>query len=154
MEIQNLLWVWSGQSFFTSRCFNKSPFSFYVFVILNPNQISDIVVGQEDNSMSAKEVLLRWAQRTTSRYPHVAVKDFTSSWRDGLAFCSIIHRNRWESFMSIKDHSINILDSRPDLLDWKAAEGRRIRERIDLAFYIMEKEFGVTRLLDPEGEKK
>lgn len=41
---------------------------------------------------------------------------------------------------------------RPDLLDWKSVESKRIRERIDLAFHIMEKEFGVTRLLDPEGK--
>lgn len=27
-----------------------------------------------------------------------------------------------------------------------------MRERIDLAFHIMDREYGVTRLLDPEGE--
>jgi hypothetical protein len=30
----------------------------------------------------------------------------------------------------------------------------RVRERIDLAFHIMDREYGVTRLLDPEGENK
>ena len=55
-------------------------------------QISDIVVGQED--VAPKEALLRWAQKTTHRYPNVKVQDFTQSWRDGLAFCAIIHRNR------------------------------------------------------------
>ena len=95
-------------------------------------QISDIVVGQED--LNAKEALLRWAQKTTHRYPNVAVSDFTQSWRDGLAFSAIIHRNR------------------PDLLDWKKVERMRVRERIDFAFHVMEREYGVTRLLDPEGE--
>ena len=31
-------------------------------------------------------------------------------------------------------------------------ERRDVRERIDLAFHIMDREYGVTRLLDPEGE--
>ena len=62
-------------------------------VLLVPFQISDIVVGQED--VSAKEALLRWAQKTTHRYPNVNVQDFTQSWRDGLAFNAIIHRNRY-----------------------------------------------------------
>ena len=41
---------------------------------------------------------------------------------------------------------------RPDLLEWKQIERRQVRERIDTAFHIMEKEYGVTRLLDPEGK--
>ena len=35
-------------------------------------QISDIVVGQED--LTAKEALLRWAQKTTHKYPGVKVQ--------------------------------------------------------------------------------
>jgi hypothetical protein len=102
-----------------------------IWTIILHFQISDIVVGQED--VSAKEALLRWAQKTTHRYPGVKVDNFTGSWRDGLAFNAIIHRNR------------------PDLVDWKTIDKRQVRERIDLAFHVMEKEYGVTRLLDPEG---
>lgn len=61
-----------------------------VFLLL---QISDIVVGEEPN-VSAKDALLKWARRSTAKYPGVKVNDFTSSWRDGLAFNAIIHRNR------------------------------------------------------------
>ncbi|XP_017864922.1 PREDICTED: dystonin isoform X46 [Drosophila arizonae] len=94
-------------------------------------EISDIVVGKEDN-VSAREALLRWARRSTARYPGVRVNDFTSSWRDGLAFSALVHRNR------------------PDLLDWRKARNDRPRERLETAFHIVEKEYGVTRLLDPE----
>ncbi|XP_053967046.1 dystonin isoform X24 [Anastrepha ludens] len=93
--------------------------------------ISDIVVGKDDN-VSAREALLRWARRSTLRYPGVRVNDFTSSWRDGLAFSALVHRNR------------------PDLLDWRKARTDRPRERLEHAFHIVEKEYGVTRLLDPE----
>lgn len=96
-------------------------------------QISDIVVGQEPN-VTAKDYLLRWAKKTTNKYPGVRVTDFTSSWKDGLAFSAIIHRNR------------------PDLLDWRQTRGQHARERMETAFYLAEREYGVTRLLDPEGK--
>lgn len=59
-------------------------------------QISDIVVGEESN-VSAKDALLKWARRSTAKYPGVRVSDFTSSWKDGLAFNAIIHRNRLDN---------------------------------------------------------
>lgn len=96
-------------------------------------QISDIVVGQEDN-LTAREALLRWARKSTARYPGVRVNDFTGSWRDGLAFSALVHRNR------------------PDLIDWRDTRSRRPRERLETVFHAVEKEYGVTRLLDPEGE--
>lgn len=96
-------------------------------------QISDIVVGQEDN-LTAREALLRWARRSTAKYPGVRVNDFTGSWRDGLAFSALIHRNR------------------PDLIDWRDSRSRRPRERLEQAFHVVEREYGVTRLLDPEGK--
>lgn len=95
-------------------------------------QISDIVVGQEPN-VTAREALLRWARRSTARYPGVRVTDFTGSWRDGLAFSALIHRNR------------------PDLVDWRGARASQPRERLDRVFHVAEREYGVTRLLDPEG---
>ncbi|XP_016942962.3 microtubule-actin cross-linking factor 1 isoform X38 [Drosophila suzukii] len=102
-----------------------------IWTIILHFQISDIVVGKEDN-VSAREALLRWARRSTARYPGVRVNDFTSSWRDGLAFSALVHRNR------------------PDLLDWRKARNDRPRDRLETAFHIVEKEYGVTRLLDPE----
>lgn len=78
--------------------------------------------------------MLRWARKSTARYPGVRVNDFTSSWRDGLAFSALIHRNR------------------PDLIDWRDARQKRVRERLETVFSIAETSYGVTRLLDAQGE--
>ncbi|XP_059607518.1 dystonin isoform X1 [Phlebotomus argentipes] len=102
-----------------------------IWTIILHFQISDIVVGHDDN-LTAKEALLQWARKSTARYPGVKVNDFTSSWRDGLAFSAIIHRNR------------------PDIISWRDARSAKPRERLDTAFHVVEKEYGVTRLLDPE----
>nr|XP_049701447.1 dystonin isoform X43 [Helicoverpa armigera] len=102
-----------------------------IWTIILHFQISDIVIGQEAN-VTAREALLSWARRSTAKYPGVRVADFTSSWRDGLAFNALIHRNR------------------PDLIDWRNIRSRQVRERLETAFHVVEKEYGVTRLLDPE----
>lgn len=87
-----------------------------------------------EENVSAKDVLLKWAQKSTAKYPGVRVDNFTSSWRDGLAFNAIIHRNR------------------PDLIDWRSVQRRSTRERLENAFTVAERDCGVTRLLDAEGK--
>uniref|UniRef100_A0A2C9K839 Calponin-homology (CH) domain-containing protein n=1 Tax=Biomphalaria glabrata TaxID=6526 RepID=A0A2C9K839_BIOGL len=94
-------------------------------------QISDVVVpGQED--ITAKEALLLWSRRTTEGYPGVKIRDFSSSWRDGKAFLSILHRNR------------------PDLVDIRQVKHNSNKQNLEIAFSIAEREFGVTRLLDTD----
>lgn len=87
-----------------------------------------------EENVSAKDVLLKWAQKSTAKYPGVSVANFTNSWRDGLAFNAIIHRNR------------------PDLIDWRSVQRRSTRERLENAFTVAERDCGVTRLLDAEGK--
>lgn len=76
--------------------------------------------------------MLRWAQKTTDGYPGCKVTDLTTSWRDGLAFNAIIHRNR------------------PDLLDYRACRKKTSLENLDQAFTVADRDLGVDRLLDPE----
>jgi hypothetical protein len=37
-------------------------------------------------------------------------------------------------------------------VDWRSLKNRGIRDRLESAFNIVEREYGVTRLLDPEGK--
>ena len=49
-----------------------------------------------------------WARRVTDGYPNVRVRDMSSSWKDGLAFCAILHKFR------------------PDLLDFDSLDQTQI----------------------------
>lgn len=38
--------------------------------------------------------LLEWCKEVTQKYPGVKVTNLTTSWRNGMAFCAIIHHFR------------------------------------------------------------
>ncbi|KAJ7401667.1 calmin [Pitangus sulphuratus] len=79
----------------------------------------------------AIRALLIWVQRKTRKYG-VAVQDFTSSWRSGLAFLAII----------------KAIDC--TLVDMKQALEKSARENLEDAFSIAQNKLGVPRLLEPE----
>uniref|UniRef100_A0A8C3V1Q1 Spectrin beta, non-erythrocytic 2 n=1 Tax=Catharus ustulatus TaxID=91951 RepID=A0A8C3V1Q1_CATUS len=105
-----------------------------VWTIILRFQIQDISVetGDTRERKSAKDALLAWCQMKTAGYPNVNVQNFTTSWRDGLAFCALIHRHR------------------PELLDVASLRGANALHNLHSAFAVAERELGVTRLLDPE----
>ena len=67
------------------------------------------------------EALLEWCQRQVKGYDGVQVKDFTTSWKDGLAFCAILHKYR------------------PNLLKFESVKGKDPKARLETAFKVAEK---------------
>ncbi|XP_062454825.1 spectrin beta chain, non-erythrocytic 2 [Rhea pennata] len=105
-----------------------------IWTIILRFQIQDISVETEDNKekKSAKDALLLWCQMKTAGYQNVNVHNFTTSWRDGLAFNAIIHKHR------------------PDLIDIDTLRRCNAHYNLQNAFNVAERELGLTKLLDPE----
>ena len=70
-----------------------------------------------------------WCRRVTDSYENVNILNMDSSWRDGLAFCALIHHFR------------------PSLIDYDSLS---LLENNTLAYKVAEDELGIPSLLDPE----
>uniref|UniRef100_A0A7N8YPP1 Spectrin beta chain n=1 Tax=Mastacembelus armatus TaxID=205130 RepID=A0A7N8YPP1_9TELE len=107
-----------------------------IWTIILRFQIQDIIVetGQADQkeTRSAKDALLLWCQMKTAGYPNVNITNFTTSWKDGMAFNALIHKHR------------------PDLVDYNTLKRSNPTHNLQSAFSVAEQKLGVTKLLDPE----
>lgn len=95
-----------------------------------PNVERSMSVSVKDQRKAIR-ALLTWVQRKTRKYG-VAVQDFASSWRSGLAFLA----------------TIKAIDS--SLVDMKQALEKSPRENLEDAFTIAQENLGIPRLLEPE----
>ncbi|KAG1673121.1 Spectrin beta chain [Nymphon striatum] len=105
-----------------------------IWTIILRFQIQDITIEEVDNqeTRSAKDALLLWCQMKTAGYNNVNIRNFTTSWRDGLAFNALIHKHR------------------PDLLQYEKLSKSNASFNLNNAFNVAEQKLGLTSLLDAE----
>ncbi|KAI0980007.1 hypothetical protein GJ496_005381 [Pomphorhynchus laevis] len=79
-----------------------------------------------------KEMLLEWCRDRTKSYDNVEIKNYSSSWANGLAFCALVH-----SFF-------------PDAFDYSSLTAKDKRANLKLAFDTAETKADIAQLLDLE----
>ncbi|XP_039696853.1 EH domain-binding protein 1-like protein 1 isoform X6 [Pteropus medius] len=80
--------------------------------------------------VSSSQSLLEWCQEVTAGYRGIRITNFTTSWRNGLAFCAILHRFY------------------PDKIDYASLNPLNIKQNNKQAFDGFAA-LGVSRLLEP-----
>ncbi|VDK61916.1 unnamed protein product [Onchocerca ochengi] len=106
-----------------------------IWTIILRFQIDTISIPMDEESgerKHAKDALLLWCQRKTAGYANSKVENFTTSWRNGLAFNALIHAHR------------------PDLINYESLSPQDAIGNLNNAFDVAEKKLDIARLLDAE----
>lgn len=82
-------------------------------------------------AVTGTKALEAWTKTITSGYKNVNILNMTTSWRNGLGFCAIIH-----SF-------------HPELIDFDSLDPDDVLGNNSLAFNVAEQQLGIPSLLDP-----
>ncbi|KAK7120550.1 hypothetical protein R3I94_020522 [Phoxinus phoxinus] len=80
--------------------------------------------------VTSSQSLLKWCQEITNNYKGVKITNFSTSWRNGLAFCAILHHFH------------------PEIIDFDALEPHNIKQNNKNAFDGFASQ-GISRLLEP-----
>ncbi|XP_016383837.1 uncharacterized protein ehbp1l1b isoform X7 [Sinocyclocheilus rhinocerous] len=80
--------------------------------------------------VTSSQSLLEWCQEITKNYKGVKITNFSTSWRNGLAFCAILHHFH------------------PEIIDFDALEPHNIKQNNKAAFDGFAT-LGISRLLEP-----
>uniref|UniRef100_UPI0037E88EB3 EH domain-binding protein 1 isoform X7 n=1 Tax=Semicossyphus pulcher TaxID=241346 RepID=UPI0037E88EB3 len=89
-----------------------------------PSPVPSPILGGKPN---ASQSLLAWCREVTKNYRGVKITNFTTSWRNGLAFCALLHHFRPDT---IDYKSLNPQDIKENNKKERDAERRRqLRER-------------------------
>ncbi|XP_076020244.1 smoothelin-like protein 1 [Genypterus blacodes] len=84
------------------------------------------------NTKNVKQMLLDWCRAKTEPYEGVNIQNFSSSWKDGIAFCALVHRFY------------------PDAFEYSILNPTKPRENFQLAFSTAERLAGCPPLLDAD----
>jgi len=97
-----------------------------VWVLIHKFAIQEI----SEEEMHARDGLLLWCKKKTDGYKNVKVDNFHTSWKDGLAFCALIHKHM------------------PHLINFDSLNPSEHAKNLQLAFDVAEKELDIPQLLD------
>lgn len=97
-----------------------------MWTLIKSFQVAEVDV----EGVSGKDGLLLWVNRSLADYPTVSVKNFSSSWSDGMAFCALIHRFY------------------PSHIDFNQLSPANAAANVKLAFDVARDKFRIPQLLE------